>query len=280
MYATVLEGLEMKPGNTFLNVGSGSGYLNCLAACLLGAHGVCHGIEVSREMCEYSKERARQWHHKIMDSVEISERRSIIPLSGLSFVHGNCFDIDVIGAVQALKYDRIYVGAGCPDSRKEFFLSMLADDGILVVPINEKNQMIKIRKFSGRIYSVKVISQVNFFPLVNTSVREDESELSRALVSFTAPEDSFLRNEIAASIQAVNAESGGSSSSSSLSSSFIIHPAPAAMPVAITRGGGGDGGSGAPTAMHTGGLQRPRANSMGESTRIKLPVLGTIYCVP
>jgi hypothetical protein len=36
MYVSVLTALDLQPGMAFLNVGSGSGYLSCLAACLLG----------------------------------------------------------------------------------------------------------------------------------------------------------------------------------------------------------------------------------------------------
>lgn len=38
VYATVLECLELRNGNKFLNIGSGVGYLNTVAGLLLGKH--------------------------------------------------------------------------------------------------------------------------------------------------------------------------------------------------------------------------------------------------
>ena len=48
MYCTILDTLSLQHGQSFLNVGSGSGYLSCLASCCLGEGGLSHGIEISR----------------------------------------------------------------------------------------------------------------------------------------------------------------------------------------------------------------------------------------
>jgi protein-L-isoaspartate O-methyltransferase len=57
MYATVLEALELEGGSglSFLNVGSGSGYLSCLAAALLGECGLSHGIDINPQLVKYSE---------------------------------------------------------------------------------------------------------------------------------------------------------------------------------------------------------------------------------
>eukprot|EP01032_Pedospumella_encystans_P014756 gene14756-16922_t len=184
--------------------------------------GVSHGVEISESACQFSREKAKVWHAKLISKLKEDEESlgtpmpPVISSDGIAFVSSNCFDIDILSAVSTMKYDRIYVGAGCPESRKEFFLSMLADDGIMVAPINEKNQMIVIRKFCGRVYNSKPISQVNFAPLLDTTVRADEPALLAELASMES--NASLNSDIQQTIQKVQAASA--------SSSFIFHPLP------------------------------------------------------
>lgn len=291
MYVTVLKALELNAGKSFLNVGSGSGYLSCLAASLLGEEGVSHGVEISEGACQFSRDKAKEWHSKLSEARQAAgDESSVISLDGISFVNANCFDIDVLNTVNTMKYDRIYVGAGCPEFRKEFFLSMLADNGIMVVPINEKNQMLSIRKFYGRVYSLKPISNVNFAPLLDTAVRPDEEAL---LCELAALEGGVcLGGEIQQSILKVKAAPS--------SASFIIHPAPPhASPFAApgTGGGGGwqSGGSSPSSSVSspatttaavgvagsgpgpTSPLFHAGARSLNADTvvRVRLPALGT-----
>jgi protein-L-isoaspartate(D-aspartate) O-methyltransferase len=167
MYVTVLEALELKPGNAFLNVGSGTGYLCCLAWNILGDIGLTHGIEISHRMVEYSKGNIKKFEAKKQHILGKFDAEPI------SIVHGNCFDIDVYSSVASCKYDRIYVGAGCPESRKQFFYDLLADGGILVLPVDEKNQMMKVRKVAGTIYSVSHVSNVHFAPLIEADIMDN-----------------------------------------------------------------------------------------------------------
>jgi protein-L-isoaspartate O-methyltransferase len=268
MYVTVLEALDLQSGKSFLNVGSGSGYLSCLAAYLLGEEGVSHGVEISEQTCAFSRERAKAWHMKVLRQFEVGSGQpgGVIPADGISFVHANCFDLDVLSAANTLKYDRIYVGAGCPDARKEFFLSMLADNGVLVVPINEKNQMLSIRKFCGRVFSAKPISNVNFAPLLDTTVRPDEQDI---LGELAAHEGLTLRGDLQECIRRVQAAPS--------SASFIIHPL-AAPVTAMAAPLASPPSSSAPSPT-TGTAQVAGGGGAGLSfnvvRRVRLPPLGT-----
>ena len=128
MYATVLEQLELQPGHSFLNIGSGSGYFSCLVACMLGEGGLSHGIDINEDVVKHSQECSDRWFKSILSRREAGETGlPTISREGVALVHGNCFDVNVDMAVGSCRYDRIYVGAGCPESKKEFFFSMLSD---------------------------------------------------------------------------------------------------------------------------------------------------------
>ena len=59
IYGSVLEALELRPNSSlsFLNVGSGTGYLTCIAATVLGPR--------SSHFCKYGRQVDRIEHHVI-----------------------------------------------------------------------------------------------------------------------------------------------------------------------------------------------------------------------
>lgn len=57
----VMEGLELRPGLSFLNVGSGTGYLSTLVGLILGSGGISHGIEVHPIVVEYATKKMSQF---------------------------------------------------------------------------------------------------------------------------------------------------------------------------------------------------------------------------
>jgi protein-L-isoaspartate O-methyltransferase len=169
MYVTVLDALELKPGQAFLNVGSGSGYLTCLAASQLGEGGVSHGIDINLEVVSHSQECCKRWYSNLLKKRSAGDM-DLPPISpeGVQIVVGNCFDLHVKFAEQHCKYDRIYIGAGCPEKRIDFFYDLLAEDGILVVPIDDSNELVKIRRVKGSVFTKSHITQVHFAPLLDT----------------------------------------------------------------------------------------------------------------
>jgi hypothetical protein len=128
---------------------------------------VSHGIDISEAAVAHSIRCSAVWREK--------SARKISP-DQMSFLRGNCFDIDVLDTMRCCKYDRIYVGAGCPESRKEFFFSMLSDQGLLVLPVNEQNKLVRVKRYMGQIFSVAAIASVHFAPLVQAQERDHQMD--------------------------------------------------------------------------------------------------------
>ena len=119
MYATVLERLAIKPGEgsrgvsslalalqppcsadwlalwslarvcavgmSFLNLGSGSGYLSCMAAVLVGSSGASHGVELRSDVVKHARRATATWIRRIkrwkrqqqeMDEMEAEQNAS------------------------------------------------------------------------------------------------------------------------------------------------------------------------------------------------------------
>lgn len=65
MYALVLERLHLQPGMSFLNLGSGSGWLSCMAALLVGSNGISHGVEINSPVVEHARRCTAVWRRRI-----------------------------------------------------------------------------------------------------------------------------------------------------------------------------------------------------------------------
>eukprot|EP00042_Codosiga_hollandica_P044654 m.445005 g.445005 ORF g.445005 m.445005 type:complete len:994 (+) comp56842_c0_seq1:1277-4258(+) len=125
IYALALQALDLRPGQSFLNIGSGSGYLSVVAGILLHSNteqsSINHGVEICQELVEYSRERVNMF-------MSSSESALVKPV----LVQGSCFDLD-----PAVQYDRIYCGAECPAEPAELLqrlLRLLKPGGSIVLP--------------------------------------------------------------------------------------------------------------------------------------------------
>ncbi|KAK4474592.1 hypothetical protein MN116_001731 [Schistosoma mekongi] len=88
IYIVALKNLDIQPGNRFLNVGSGTGYLSTVIGLLLGYNGVNHGIEVNDFNVNFSREHLVTF----MSECDAPFERSFCPPV---FLHGNILDLVV-----------------------------------------------------------------------------------------------------------------------------------------------------------------------------------------
>ena len=155
IYGSVLEALELRPNSSlsFLNIGSGTGYMSCIVATILGSHsnnygkiGCCvdrlsravvkrnlmatswfyastTGVEIFKDVVDHSRAATERWKN--------SMRR---PVPNIEWVHGNALNINPNKGEAIVGFDRIYVGASVDKEHLPKLTCLLRPGGILVGP--------------------------------------------------------------------------------------------------------------------------------------------------
>ncbi|XP_037589830.1 protein-L-isoaspartate O-methyltransferase domain-containing protein 2 isoform X2 [Cebus imitator] len=153
IYSEVMEALDLQPGLSFLNLGSGTGYLSSMVGLILGPFGVNHGVELHSDVIEYAKQ-------KLDFFIRTSDSFDKFDFCEPSFVIGNCLEI----SPDCSQYDRVYCGAGVQKEHEEYMKNLLKVGGILVMPLEEK--LTKITRTGPSAWETKKILAVSFAPLI------------------------------------------------------------------------------------------------------------------
>ncbi|XP_063490180.1 protein-L-isoaspartate O-methyltransferase domain-containing protein 2 isoform X3 [Symphalangus syndactylus] len=153
IYSEVMEALDLQPGLSFLNLGSGTGYLSSMVGLILGPFGVNHGVELHSDVIEYAKQ-------KLDFFIRTSDSFDKFDFCEPSFVTGNCLEI----SPDCSQYDRVYCGAGVQKEHEEYMKNLLKVGGILVMPLEEK--LTKITRTGPSAWETKKILAVSFAPLI------------------------------------------------------------------------------------------------------------------
>lgn len=153
IYSEVMEALELQPGLSFLNLGSGTGYLSTMVGLILGSFGVNHGVELHADVVEYA-------YQKLDYFIKNSDSFDKFEFCEPSFVVGNCLEIPP----ESRQYDRVYCGAGVQKEYENYMKNLLKVGGILVLPLEEK--LTKITRTGQNTWETKKIIAVTFAPLV------------------------------------------------------------------------------------------------------------------
>lgn len=174
IYSQVMESLELGDGISFLNLGSGTGYLSTMAGLILGiiqcyyiflhfltricvlvigSKGVNHGIEYHSDVIEYAQERLQSF---MKDNPAIDEYEFCVP----QFQHGNCLSLGTTNR----RYDRVYCGAACPELYENYMKQLLEIGGILVMPMND--HLLQIRRVEENSWTTNSVLSVSFASLL------------------------------------------------------------------------------------------------------------------
>ncbi|KAL3115748.1 hypothetical protein niasHT_007753 [Heterodera trifolii] len=151
IYASVLENLDLDAGMSFLNIGSGTGYLSSMVGFIIGEKGISHGVELYQNVTEFANDH--------ISVIQQSGEASVFDWCTPIYETGNAFQIEA-----QMKYDRIYCGALVPDSHRSYFCSFLKVGGVLILPFGHVLQRI-VRK-SEIEFLTRDISTVTFSHLI------------------------------------------------------------------------------------------------------------------
>nr|XP_057922852.1 protein-L-isoaspartate O-methyltransferase domain-containing protein 1 isoform X1 [Doryrhamphus excisus] len=156
IYSEVMEALKLQPGLSFLNLGSGTGYLSTMVGLIIGPFGVNHGVELHKDVVEYARDKLDSF---IKNSDSFDKFEFCEPV----FVVGNCLEI----STDSHQYDRIYCGAGVQKDHENYMKVLLKIGGILVMPIED--QLTQITRTGQCTWESKNILAVSFAPLAQQS---------------------------------------------------------------------------------------------------------------
>lgn len=159
IYSKVMESLKLESGLSFLNLGSGTGYLSTMVGLILGPYGTNHGVELHEDVVTYATDKLEEFKQSspALDEFEFSEPQ---------FVVGNCLLLES----NVRQYDRVYCGASCPQDHELYMKKLLKVGGILVMPLND--QLLQITRTGVNSWETESILPVSFASLVLPSAEE------------------------------------------------------------------------------------------------------------
>ncbi|CAG9819140.1 unnamed protein product [Phaedon cochleariae] len=154
IYSEVMEGLSIEPGMSFMNLGSGTGYLSTMVGLILGSCGVNHGIEYHLDVVQYANKKLEEFkkHSGAIDEFDYCEPK---------FIQGNCL---CLTSECNARYDRVYCGAACPPQYENYMKNLLKVGGILVMPLND--HLVQILRTSKTNWNTKSLLPVSFATLI------------------------------------------------------------------------------------------------------------------
>jgi protein-L-isoaspartate(D-aspartate) O-methyltransferase len=174
MYTLCLENLGIKAGDKILDIGSGCGYFTVLAGYLCGPTGLVHGLDLYDHIIEFAQNNVKSF---LNDEKGASLGKTF---DHVKFFKRNCF----LPTIDNILYDKIHVGACCPDAKIQELYNILAPGGVLVTPYGDR--LIRAEKGADGKVNVQTLVEVRYSDLLlpsSAEIKEAQKEIEIANAS-------------------------------------------------------------------------------------------------
>lgn len=168
IYASAMEALDLEPNSSlsFLNIGSGTGYISCIVAEILGPKSIHYGmyrvlmrvlepsrlsvveleflytsfsvptgVELHDDVIEHCKTSIAKWKtNAVEEQGNVSTFHFMDTTPNIQIVKGNGLNIVSDKGESVVGFDRIYIGAAVDKGAFKSIVKLLSPGGILVGP--------------------------------------------------------------------------------------------------------------------------------------------------
>lgn len=160
MYTLCLENLNIQPRDKVLDIGSGCGYFTILAGYFTGPDGFVLGLDLYDHIIEFAQNNIKSFLN--------DEKGTALGMTfdHVKFVKRNCF----LPSIDNMLFDKIHVGACCPDAKIQELYDQLVIGGTLVTPYGDR--LIKAVKGPDGKMDIATLVEVRYSDLLLPSSAE------------------------------------------------------------------------------------------------------------
>jgi protein-L-isoaspartate O-methyltransferase len=160
--ALALERLDLQPGSSFLDVGSGSAYVTAVAACMIGPSGIVHGIECLSSRLEAARNNLRLLKERLPPEHVVKH----LPVAGsvqaaINNIHLSLTNVLIPECTDGQLYDTLYCDNSLSEEDLPAFLSLLKPSGKMVVVIEEDVLLISRSSIDCHDYSRETLTKIS-----------------------------------------------------------------------------------------------------------------------
>jgi len=147
IYGSAIEALDLVPNSSmsFLNIGSGTGYISCIVAAILGPNSLNYGVELHDDVIEHCKTSIAKWKTAaVEDRNEGPTFHFVDATADIHIIKGNGLNILTSQGEGVVGFDRIYIGAAVDKEDLANIIELLSPGGILVGPVDD--ELVKVAR--------------------------------------------------------------------------------------------------------------------------------------